>query len=600
MLGTPTLPNSAVEKVIAGSDANAYVKQLALGPNGGGVCTGTNDDVIIQAALSAMPATGSVLKMVGTFVPSQMMRNSISHCVIDATNATFSLPTSWAPSGRALFQLGPNHFTDGTFTLPGGSGTAPLFTFTTSAAGQLQGDVVYLQTTGTLPAGYSNSTPYYVVSYTPTGFGTATCQFSLTLGGSAVTATSAGSGTIYLSTASGTWNSGTNVLTILGSSPPQFAKGQPIDISNGASIIASLPLFCSPQGSNTYTLFFDPLLKAQVTSGPGSTTLSVVPYGYGCGMRGGTIIVPSGVGTHVSSAGLVKDNIPNYRGFIDGITTLVDPSVGSSLSINGAHIYSAGYGTRVVNNSLNSGLLVGIFAEGVGGDISDNNINGMNLGIRAVGATAYIVGSTIARNQIRYCVTNAIQVQGTGILVYGNYCDQNCNNISAVSGTANAEIVDTGNGSQIGFNGFNLLPGVNNYSLNGTTILQPFPAIRVTSVAQIAPLTVINFTPPTDTPPQTYVLTGSLNISSTDTLATISVLLGYTDQNGNAQTVTIPEISAAGTTYAAGTTNLTGQFNIPAFRFVAKTNNEIDVAVQIANDSGGSSYIPSMQLDRVG
>jgi len=69
--------------------------------------------------------------------------------------------------------------------------TSPTFTFPTTTATPAVGQAVQFTTTGTLPTGLSTNTTYYVISTS-----TNTCQFSTTLGGSAVTFTnSSGSGT---------------------------------------------------------------------------------------------------------------------------------------------------------------------------------------------------------------------------------------------------------------------------------------------------------------------------------------------------------------------------------------------------------------------
>jgi len=75
----------------------------------------------------------------------------------------------------------------GTFTAV----TSPTFTFASTSATPAVGQAVQFTTTGTLPTGLSLNTTYYVISVS-----TNTCQFSTTLGGSAVTFTnSSGSGT---------------------------------------------------------------------------------------------------------------------------------------------------------------------------------------------------------------------------------------------------------------------------------------------------------------------------------------------------------------------------------------------------------------------
>jgi len=75
----------------------------------------------------------------------------------------------------------------GTFTAV----TSPTFTFASTQATPAVGQAVQFTTTGTLPTGLSLNTNYYVISTS-----TNTCQFSTTLGGSAVTFTnSSGSGT---------------------------------------------------------------------------------------------------------------------------------------------------------------------------------------------------------------------------------------------------------------------------------------------------------------------------------------------------------------------------------------------------------------------
>jgi hypothetical protein len=68
--------------------------------------------------------------------------------------------------------------------------TASGATLTANGHGLNDGESVTLKTTGTLPAGLSASTEYFVVNAT-----TNTLQLSLTQGGSAITTTSAGSGT---------------------------------------------------------------------------------------------------------------------------------------------------------------------------------------------------------------------------------------------------------------------------------------------------------------------------------------------------------------------------------------------------------------------
>jgi hypothetical protein len=77
-----------------------------------------------------------------------------------------------------------------TFTV---SGTTPV-TLTFSGYTPVNGDVVLLYTTGTLPGNLSINTPYYIVQSS-----SATCKLSLTLGGAAINTSSAGSGTFSAS-----------------------------------------------------------------------------------------------------------------------------------------------------------------------------------------------------------------------------------------------------------------------------------------------------------------------------------------------------------------------------------------------------------------
>jgi len=86
------------------------------------------------------------------------------------------------------FIAGQNTFVSiGTFTAV----TSPTFTFASASATPAVGQAVQFTTTGTLPTGLSQNTKYYVISVS-----TNTCQFSTTVGGSAVTFTnSSGSGT---------------------------------------------------------------------------------------------------------------------------------------------------------------------------------------------------------------------------------------------------------------------------------------------------------------------------------------------------------------------------------------------------------------------
>jgi len=74
----------------------------------------------------------------------------------------------------------------GTFT----TGVSPDLTFASTQATPAVGQAVQFTTTGTLPAGFSLNTPYYVISTS-----TNTCRVSTTQGGSATTYSSAGSGT---------------------------------------------------------------------------------------------------------------------------------------------------------------------------------------------------------------------------------------------------------------------------------------------------------------------------------------------------------------------------------------------------------------------
>lgn len=56
----------------------------------------------------------------------------------------------------------------------------------------VNGDIIALASTGTLPAGLNDATPYYIINATGTTF-----KVSLTLGGSAVNITDLGTGTHY-------------------------------------------------------------------------------------------------------------------------------------------------------------------------------------------------------------------------------------------------------------------------------------------------------------------------------------------------------------------------------------------------------------------
>jgi len=56
---------------------------------------------------------------------------------------------------------------------------------------------------------------------------------------------------------------GTGLLTILGSSPVQIAKGSPVYCGAGTiptGFVSSAPWFLSPQGSNTYKVYLDAAL----------------------------------------------------------------------------------------------------------------------------------------------------------------------------------------------------------------------------------------------------------------------------------------------------------------------------------------------------
>lgn len=105
--------------------------------------------------------------------------------VWDATNEVYvlELNTDTATMNAALSHDG--YGTPFTFTADAGTDV-----FTATGHGLSDGDVVHVSTTGTLPAGLSANTDYFIISSTANTF-----QLSLTTGGSAVDVTDAGSGT---------------------------------------------------------------------------------------------------------------------------------------------------------------------------------------------------------------------------------------------------------------------------------------------------------------------------------------------------------------------------------------------------------------------
>lgn len=121
--------------------------------------------------------TGMVLPFIGSVAPTGFV-------LADGTSYTTAAQTNLALVTKGLHGLGSLV----TFT-------AAANVITATSHGLSNGTIIFVQTTVTLPTGLSANTPYYVIAST-----TNTFQVALTLGGSAVTISSGGSGTQSYST----------------------------------------------------------------------------------------------------------------------------------------------------------------------------------------------------------------------------------------------------------------------------------------------------------------------------------------------------------------------------------------------------------------
>lgn len=231
--GVTALPGGAV--------ANYRAQGLAATPSDDYYC-----QLAAEAAYAAGGGTffgsGGTVKMVGTFYPTQTFRIRGNNTLLDLTDAIFIVPATWAASGRAVLQLGTNHLS----ILGGISKVGSTILFTTTAdqgAAFFNGDFGYLSMSSTYPTGVNNATRYYVVNYTPLGYGYASCNLALTAGGTPITTSGSVTGTGNLVDYIATTNV-SNTLTVTDSGTPTIPNGTPVHFSVGqaaAGLKGALP-----------------------------------------------------------------------------------------------------------------------------------------------------------------------------------------------------------------------------------------------------------------------------------------------------------------------------------------------------------------------
>ncbi|HEY1922039.1 MAG TPA: hypothetical protein VGG44_04680 [Tepidisphaeraceae bacterium] len=448
--------------IIAGSDAPQAIKNQA-----NYTCSAANDDVIFNAAFNAY-TTPRTFRAIGTFNCSQSLRMTTPGSILDGYQAAFPIPTSWAASLRALVQTGYNHAVGLTVN----SSAPPTFSISSGGAGFLPGDCVFIvaNSGATMPGGYSNAVPYYIVNYSYNGLGAASWQLSLTPNGAPLTGTGGGSGTISFSPATATFAS--NLLTVLGgASAPVFSSGQPVVITGGGngSIPTPFeefqPFYVVPQGSNTYKCYSSPSLKTQLTTGSSFAAggFNIAPSQVGMRVRGLSITVPAGVPN--TGVGWLKDNGASFGTVFEDCQIVSDPTVGGG-STTSSIIYLNGYGSQAVRPRIFGSNSIGVRCVGGNQSVIDGEIDGAWMGVYAA-VTNSMTGATIANNHITGCQQNAILVAtSVGAVIVGNKCDGNCTS----GGTAEISISAGVTGTHIGVsNSFpNTLGGISQVSDAGT------------------------------------------------------------------------------------------------------------------------------------
>lgn len=505
------------------------------------VCTGTNDDTTLNEASAAMPSIGGTIQLVGEFNLSQMVRFLIANTNIDATQAIFNIPSGWAAAGRAAIQLGRNHiFPLGVPSLPGGSGTAVLFTADTGGgAGYSNGDSGYLYTTGgTYPDGMDNSTLYYVRNYTPTGFGDAQCNLSTTPTGPLVTSTSVPSNTFSLAAYIATADSTTNMITLSDPSAATIPAGTPVvfvvEPAGETGLLEGLPYFLGVASGESYALFLDPALQNQATITVNGTVLLDLMI-QNIRWSGGIFNVAVG-NSPAMAVGVIKDNVTDLNAVISGIT--FNWGTSSGFNGSGCSIYQWGHTTRITGSNFLGGDTA-IQAVGRTGKVDNNYINGAYQGVSISNATQAPSGYFCYANVIENCVSNGIEVVdgSLGAQIFGNYVYNSING---------CDIRDySGNGTMIG-------PNQTTFPGNFFAATTSYPTSPLTvAVADVggqttALIPLLQFVPGECDPNSTMEVKGYLNITALGA-GNLAVQVTYVDENFNPQTYTLPLTSTSGT-----------------------------------------------------
>lgn len=438
-IGFPTL-------TVAASNATAHQKAMA-----DFVCTGTNDDLIINAALSSLPAGGGVVALYGTFNITQAILIHSAFAVLDLYNAFISVPGSFAPSAECAIMVGAQHGFTATRSIVGG-----VATFTNSIGTALtNGDALYmaLESTGSLPTGFSANTQYFVVNYTPVSFGNCSFQLALTPGGSPIASASAGTGTLNFADAFATYNSSTNIMTVAGASPPQLSAATPFILFSSAAgdnptgMSLNVPYFPRPLGSNTYSLWNDAAFTSQVTASTNGNAngFTIMICMQGCQIRGGQFNVAAGA--QFGTVGILRTARTALNPIVRDTTWTVDPSMSQPTIVINA------IGAKCEDNLIIGGNWGVFFNQGTYSTLARCTITGALGGVKLGASLSPFCGNIIEHNQIQRCNQQAVSILtgATGVVVGENVLSNNC-----IGATGSANILNAGTGTIIGPNSFSL------------------------------------------------------------------------------------------------------------------------------------------------
>lgn len=405
-------PQSVV--YVAGSNATAAQKAASAY-----VCDGTDDDVQIKQAAYALPSTGGKVGCVGDFYITDQINILGNNVTLDfsasgSVNLTGSLgSTSLVAAASKCFAFGRGAGSSCNVSI----GTASVAVFQLTEEYAFDNDApVYVGAATTLATGLSQTTQYYVINKNADA---GTFSVSLTVGGAAVTISNTGSGQHYVVYAFYSYDFTTNILTVLGTSPPVFSTGMAVGLNvkgtsttpSGLTVLPQVYYLSRIGTTNTYNPYTDPLFQVPaVATGNGTgNLLIIVPVTRDCEVIGVNLIMSSASATAGNAGGKHSRNSMDctFR----------------KCKVTGGRwgIRWSGYGNRVIRGWFSSQSKSGIACGTSGSNIL---IDGVTIiGSGEAGITSNGLTSTnlqVVNNTITLCQKQGIILNGISAVVSGN------------------------------------------------------------------------------------------------------------------------------------------------------------------------------------